>query len=162
MWGTFTSSNSALLLIDHQVGTMKLIKNIPLDAKMLADAMQRLARVLGDQRPHPVDTADGDALRARLVAELRAIGLSPRVADAWACNGAAKSRGIGCASFASIVGTGSSSVLGVCMTLLRLCDSFRSLARSYPFCTNVSCPSGVTSLTVACRSTSGVDDFTQR
>ncbi|NJL56435.1 isochorismatase family protein [bacterium] len=28
---TFSSENSALLLIDHQVGTMKLIKNIPLD-----------------------------------------------------------------------------------------------------------------------------------
>jgi hypothetical protein len=26
----FTAENTALLLIDHQVGTMKLIKNIPL------------------------------------------------------------------------------------------------------------------------------------
>ena len=40
--------------------------------------------------------------------------------------------------------------------------SLRSLARIQPFWTKVSLPSGRTSLTVACRSTSGVDDFTQR
>ncbi len=28
---TFTADNSALLLIDHQVGTMQLIKNLPMD-----------------------------------------------------------------------------------------------------------------------------------
>ena len=27
----FTAENSALLLIDHQVGTMQLIKNLPLE-----------------------------------------------------------------------------------------------------------------------------------
>src|SRR3954468_478655 len=68
-----------------------------------ARAMARLGRVLGDQRPHPVDTANGDAVRARLVTELRAIGLSPRVTDAWACNGAPKSRGIGCARVSNVV-----------------------------------------------------------
>ena len=31
MIGTFSPSNSALLLIDHRLGAMKLIKNIPLD-----------------------------------------------------------------------------------------------------------------------------------
>ena len=29
MIGAFAPSDSALLLIDHQIGTMKLIKNIP-------------------------------------------------------------------------------------------------------------------------------------
>src|SRR5690349_9767279 len=37
-------------------------------------------------------------------------------------------------------------------------DSLRSLARIHPFCTNVSLPSGRTSLIVACTSTSGVDE----
>src|SRR5262249_58090935 len=46
--------------------------------------------------------------------------------------------------------------------LFELVESLRSLARSQPFCTNVSLPSGRTSLTVACRSTSGVEDFTHR
>ena len=40
--------------------------------------------------------------------------------------------------------------------------SLRSLARIQPFWTNVSLPSGRTSLTVACRSTSGVEERTHR
>ncbi|HEX4738929.1 MAG TPA: M20/M25/M40 family metallo-hydrolase [Allosphingosinicella sp.] len=68
-----------------------------------ARALQRLGRVLGDQRPHPVDTAADDAVRGRLVAELQAIGLTPRVTEAWACNGGAKSRSIGCASVRNVV-----------------------------------------------------------
>src|SRR4051794_10727216 len=39
-------------------------------------------------------------------------------------------------------------------------ESLRSLARSQPFCTNTSFPSGRTSLIVACRSTSGVAERT--
>src|SRR5580692_11815737 len=60
------------------------------------------------------------------------------------------------------LGTGSSGVLGAFRKSAALDESARSLARSQPFCTNVSFPSGRTSLTVACRSTSGVDDRTQR
>ncbi|MGH6783549.1 MAG: hypothetical protein ACREBP_02875, partial [Sphingomicrobium sp.] len=37
-------------------------------------AVGRLARVLGDQRPHPVDSAANDAVRKRLMIELRALG----------------------------------------------------------------------------------------
>jgi len=33
MIGTFSPSDSTLLLIDHQLGTMKLIKNISLDVR---------------------------------------------------------------------------------------------------------------------------------
>ncbi len=43
-----------------------------------------------------------------------------------------------------------------------LVESLRSLARSHPFWTNVSLPSGRTSLTVAWRSTSGVDERSHR
>ena len=42
-------------------------------------AIGRLERVLGDQRPHPVDSDADDAVRGRLVAELRALGLNPQV-----------------------------------------------------------------------------------
>src|SRR4051794_30913796 len=66
------------------------------------------------------------------------------------------------ASAAVNVGIGSSAVLSRLNMLLEFVDSLRSLARSQPFCTNVSSPSGRTSLIVACRSTSGVDDFTHR
>jgi len=47
MMGTFAPSDSALLLIDHQVGTMKLIKNIPLEvAKRNTLALARPPRSL--------------------------------------------------------------------------------------------------------------------
>src|ERR1051325_859860 len=67
---------------------------------------------------------------------------------------------MGDASAARNVGMGSSAVLGRLKMLFDVVDSFRSLARIQPFCTNVSLPSGRTSLIVACRSTSGVDDRT--
>ena len=42
---TFTPADSALLLIDHQTGTMQLIKNIPLDvAKRNTLALRRQLR----------------------------------------------------------------------------------------------------------------------
>jgi len=44
----FTPLNSALLLIDHQIGTMKLIRNIPLDVvKRNTAALAKTARILG-------------------------------------------------------------------------------------------------------------------
>ena len=46
--------------------------------------------------------------------------------------------------------------------LFAVVASLRSLARNHPFWTKVSLPSGRTSLTVAWRSTSGVDERTQR
>ena len=43
----FTSENSALLLIDHQVGTMKLIQNIPLEiVKRNTLALAKTAKIL--------------------------------------------------------------------------------------------------------------------
>ncbi len=48
MIGTFAPSDSALLLIDHQIGTMKLIKNIPLEVvKRNTLALAKTARILG-------------------------------------------------------------------------------------------------------------------
>src|SRR5438876_4132289 len=69
--------------------------------------------------------------------------------------------GIGDASDARNEGIGSSAVLVRLNMLSDVVESLRSLARIQPFCTNVSLPSGRTSLIVACRSTSGVDDRTQ-
>jgi len=48
MISTFTSRDTALLLIDHQVGTMKLIKTIPLDVvKRNTLALAKTAKILG-------------------------------------------------------------------------------------------------------------------
>ena len=59
-------------------------------------AAQRLERILGDERPHPVDSLANDGVRTRLVGELRALGLSPQVRERMNCNGMPKSRSVSC------------------------------------------------------------------
>jgi len=68
-------------------------------------AKDRLARVLGEQRPHPADSAASDGVRGRLVAELRRMGLQPRVDDRFACNGLFKQRGVSCARVRNVTVT---------------------------------------------------------
>ncbi len=68
-------------------------------------AAARLARILGDERPHPVDSDANDGVRDRLIAELRALGLSPRVTDDFACNGFARNRAVSCARVRNVIAT---------------------------------------------------------
>jgi hypothetical protein len=68
-------------------------------------ALARLSRVLGPQRPHPVDSAEADAVRERLLLELRALGLSPVVTDDFACNGDPGNRTISCARIRNVLAT---------------------------------------------------------
>jgi peptidase M28-like protein len=68
-------------------------------------ALARLERILGEQRPHPVDSAANDAVRARLLAELRGLGLRPAVDDHFTCNGPAKGRSIACARIRNVTAT---------------------------------------------------------
>jgi nicotinamidase-related amidase len=72
MTGTFTSSNSALLLIDHQVGTMKLIKTIPLEVvKRNALALTKAAKVL--RIPVVTTTSLEEEFQGPLMPELKEI-----------------------------------------------------------------------------------------
>jgi hypothetical protein len=66
-------------------------------------ALARLRRILGDERPHPVDSPANDAVRDRLVGELRALGLGATVTDDFACNGTAKSRAVSCARVRNVL-----------------------------------------------------------
>ena len=66
-------------------------------------AVARLAFVLGDERPHPVDSANGDAVRDRLIQAMRGVGLAPRISDDFACNGFARSRAVSCARVRNLV-----------------------------------------------------------
>ncbi|CAA9526372.1 MAG: hypothetical protein AVDCRST_MAG62-1493 [uncultured Sphingomonas sp.] len=68
-------------------------------------AKARLARVLGDQAPHPADTAASDRVRERLLAELRGLGLQPRVADRFACNRLMIGRATSCARVRNLLVT---------------------------------------------------------
>jgi nicotinamidase-related amidase len=72
MIGTFTSSDSALLLIDHQVGTMKLIKNIPLDVVTRNTlALAKTANILGI--PVVLTSSQEENLQGPLLPDLEGI-----------------------------------------------------------------------------------------
>lgn len=65
----FTSENSALLLIDHQIGTMQLIKNIPLDAvKRNTLALAKAAKILS--MPVVLTSSQEENLQGALMPEL--------------------------------------------------------------------------------------------
>src|SRR5882757_11324408 len=66
-------------------------------------AKARLAMMLGDQRPHPTDTAADDEVRGRIVTLLQGMGLKPVVRDQLACNELYKARGVSCARVRNIV-----------------------------------------------------------
>jgi hypothetical protein len=68
-------------------------------------AMARLRRILADERPHIVDSAANDAVRARLIAELRAIGLDPQVSDGVTCNSKSGTRTVNCARIRNVTAT---------------------------------------------------------
>lgn len=68
-----------------------------------ARAKARLAAILGDERPHPADSFGSDAVRARLVAQIRAAGLNPIVRDQFACNEIHKQRGVTCARVRNVM-----------------------------------------------------------
>ncbi len=69
---TFTPADSALLLIDHQTGTMQLIKNIPLDvAKRNALALAKTAKILNI--PVVLTSSQEQNLQGPLLPELQQI-----------------------------------------------------------------------------------------
>jgi hypothetical protein len=66
-------------------------------------AKARLTFILGDQRPHPTDSAADDQVRDRIVALLQGMGLKPIVRDQFACNELYKSRGVSCARVRNVI-----------------------------------------------------------
>jgi hypothetical protein len=70
-----------------------------------ARAMRRLHRILGDGRPHPVDSAANDVTRNRLMAEMRGVGLDPQVTDDFACNAFERAPVVACARIRNVLAT---------------------------------------------------------
>ena len=70
-----------------------------------ARAVASLQRILGDQRPHPVDSDADDAVRGRLVAELQAIGLNSRIQDTVDCSAVPKFRVVSCSRVRNVIAT---------------------------------------------------------
>ncbi len=99
---------AAILLILGALAAKSLLLSVPpvqhARGQFDADrAKARLAFLLGDQRPHPADSAADDALRARLVATLQQMGLKPIIRDQFACNDFAKARLVACARVRNVV-----------------------------------------------------------
>ena len=68
----FTPQNSALLLIDHQIGTMQLIKNIDVEqAKRMSLVLARMASILNI--PVVMTSSQEDRVQGPLLAELKDI-----------------------------------------------------------------------------------------
>lgn len=68
-----------------------------------ARAKARLATILGNERPHPADSAASDAVRARLLGQIRALGLNAIVRNQFACNEYYKMRGVSCARVRNVM-----------------------------------------------------------
>ena len=66
-------------------------------------AADRLAFVLGDQRPHPADTPANDMVRGKIVTLLQSMDLKPIVRDQIACNELYKARGVSCARVRNVI-----------------------------------------------------------
>lgn len=72
MIDTFSSTNSVLVLIDHQLGTMKLIKNIPLEmVKRNTLALAKTAKILNI--PVVLTSSQEQNLQGALLPELEQI-----------------------------------------------------------------------------------------
>ena len=66
-------------------------------------AKARLAFILGDQRPHPADSAGDDLVRTRLIATLGQMGLKPVVRHRMTCNDFQKARLVACTRVRNVV-----------------------------------------------------------
>jgi hypothetical protein len=112
MTRTYALLAGALLLLVAALGLkgqLLTLPDVPAKAEAgafdTARALARLRRVLGPEGPHPVDTVANDAVRERLIAELRGLGMEPEVTDDFACNSHPKSPAVGCARVRNIVAT---------------------------------------------------------
>jgi len=66
-------------------------------------AFARLQRILGDERPHPVDSAANDAVRERLIDEIQKIGFEPALRDDFSCRAMARWSLLSCARVRNVV-----------------------------------------------------------
>lgn len=66
-------------------------------------AYERLQTILGDETPHPVDTPANDAVRERLIDELRKIGYAPILRDEFTCSGRPDRHYVSCARVRNVI-----------------------------------------------------------
>jgi hypothetical protein len=66
-------------------------------------ARERLVRVLGDETPHPVDSAAEDVVRENLLREIAALGFTPEVRDQFVCRAQPRGPLVDCGRARNIV-----------------------------------------------------------
>lgn len=66
-------------------------------------ARERLVRILGDETPHPVDSAAQDSVREALLREITALGFTPEIRDTFACRPQPRGPLVDCARVRNIV-----------------------------------------------------------
>ena len=66
-------------------------------------AQERLARIIGDGTPHPVDSAAADVTRSALLREIEALGFQPEVRESFICRPQPRSPLVDCALIRNIV-----------------------------------------------------------
>lgn len=66
-------------------------------------ARERLVRILGDETPHPVDSAAQDVIRDNLLREITALGFTPEVRNTFACRPQPRGPLVDCARVRNIV-----------------------------------------------------------
>ncbi len=99
--GVFALLIVALFLKAAPLGLPAVRADNPPGAFDAARAIERLSRILGDERPHPVDSDENDAVRARLLAEIEALGYAPETRDDFVCTG--RWSGAGCARVKNVI-----------------------------------------------------------
>lgn len=66
-------------------------------------ARERLVRIMGDETPHPVDSAAQDVVRDALLREITALGFTPEVRDMFSCRPQPRGPLVDCARVRNIV-----------------------------------------------------------
>ncbi len=68
-----------------------------------ARADKLLAKVLGPERPHPVGSAEAEAVRGRILSELAAMGIPARTQSGMSCHGERRWGALACATVTNII-----------------------------------------------------------
>lgn len=75
-------------------------RNDQFDARV---SRERLVRILGDQTPHPVDSAAQDVTREALLREIAALGFTPELRDTFTCRPQPRGPLVDCARVRNIL-----------------------------------------------------------
>lgn len=80
----------ALILVLLMLWTLRPLggspRHMPADAFDAARTIERLTAILGDAQPHPTGAAANDAVRARLLDQIEALGFTVEVRERFFCN----------------------------------------------------------------------------